>query len=85
MATVQSPDPKVEDLSEEQLDALLNQKRLAKEQQLLMQTQSSVDIITAKPTIVGSAVGPIMYIDLDIEGVEVEAMVDTGAQSTIIS
>ena len=77
--------PEVEDLTEEQLQTLLNQRRLTKEKQLLMETQSSVDTITAKPTQVGDAVGSTMYLDLDIEGVKVEAMVDTGAQSTIIS
>ena len=77
--------PKVEDLTEEQLETLLNQWRLAKEKQLLMETQSSVDTVTAKPTKVRNAVGPTIYIDLEIEGVKVEAMVDTGAQSTIIS
>ena len=80
-AAVQS----VKDLTEEQLKTLLNQWRLAKEKQLLMEIQSSVDTVTAKPTKAGDAVGPTMYIDLEIEGVKVEAMVDTGAQSTIIS
>ena len=82
-AAVQSP--KVENLTEEQLETLLNQRRLAKEKQLLMETQSSVDTVTAKQTKVRNAVGPTMYIDLEIEGVKVEATVDTGAQSTIIS
>ena len=78
--------PSVEDMTEEQLEALLSQRRLAKEKQLLAEgTQSSVNTVTAKPTKVGDAVGPTMYIDLEIEGVKVEAMVDTGAQSTIIS
>ena len=73
-------------MTEEQLEALLSQRRLAKEKQLLAEgTQSSVNTVTAKPTKVGDAVGPTMYIDLEIEGVKVEAMVDTGAQSTIIS
>ena len=81
-----APQPvNVEDLTEEQLEKLLNQRRLSKEKDLLTQsTVSSVNTITAKP-MVGDAVGPTLYCDLKIEGVATEAMVDTGSQSTIIS
>lgn len=75
---------KVEDLTEKQLEALLSQRRLKREKQLLIEgTESSIDTVTAKPTKIGDAVGPTiyMYIDLEIEGEKVEAMVDTGAQS----
>ena len=73
-----------EDLTEEQLKVLLSQRKLTKERQL-ESTQGCVDTVTAKQAKVGDAVGPTMYIDLKIEGVKVEAMVDTGAQSTIIT
>ena len=40
-----------------------------------METQSSVNTVTAKPTKIGDAVGPTMYIDLEIERVKVATII----------
>ena len=44
-----------------------------------------MDTISAETCAITDAVGPTLYVDLTIEGVPVQAMVDTGSQSTIIS
>ena len=43
---------------------------------------SKIDTIVAHPT---DAVGPVVYLELVIEGYPVKAVVDSGAQSTILS
>ena len=43
---------------------------------------SNIDTIVAHPT---DAVGPVVYLELVIEGYPVKAVVDSGAQSTILS
>ena len=32
-----------------------------------------------------TAIGPVLYLEIEIEGVPVKAVVDSGAQSTVIS
>ena len=76
--------PKPEELTEEQLEDLLSQRRLQREQALLSDSTSTASSVTASEKD-SRAVGPTVYIDLLINGEPVRAMVDTGAQSTIIS
>ena len=73
--------------TEEQLVQMLSQCRLEKEEALLKaQLQSQCDTVTAQTqTDTSDAVGPTLQLNIQIEGLMVEAMVDTGSQSTIIS
>ena len=70
-------------LTEQQLEQMLAKLRLDKEKSLLQKESAKVDTISAEGST--EAVGPTLYLDLFIEGVPVEAMVDSGSQSTIIS
>ena len=68
--------------TEEQLEYLLAQKRHKQEEE---QLASSIGNVIAVPEETARVVGPVLTMDVGIEGVTVTAMVDTGAQSTIIS
>ena len=70
------------DLTEDELEQLLAQKRLAKEGALL---PSSNNTINATSEGKAGAIGPLLEVEIKIEGVPVTALLDTGAQSTIIS
>ena len=75
-----------DDLSDEQLESILAQRRLHKERQLLTKSgNSDVNCIVPTEGVTGKAVGPSLYFDIDIEGVRVTAMVDSGSPTTIIS
>ena len=80
------------ELSDEQLDQLLAEHRLRQERQALEQSTGHNFVVNTvqantvpadgtRPT----AVGPTVTVEINIEGVAVEALVDSGAQSTIIS
>ena len=45
----------------------------------MLDTTGSVQVVT------GKAISPTMVVDVEVEGVLVSAVVDTGSQSTIIS
>ena len=77
-----SPSVKVDDLTEEQLEQMLADRRLRREQALL--SGGATNTVLAEENAV-PAVGPTLLLDVLIEGLPVKAMVDTGAQSTIIS
>ena len=62
---------------------MLGRCRLKKEEALLAARSECNTISTKEFT--SNAVGPTLIFPLHIEGVQVEAMVDTGSQSTIIS
>ena len=70
---------KVDDLTEEQLEQMLADRRLRHKQSLLSgsTTNSVCDNIPA--------IGPTLLLDVSIEGLPIKTTVDTGAQSTIIS
>ena len=72
----------VADLTEDELEQLLAQKKLAKEGSLL---PSSNNTVNATSTGKAGAIGPLLEVEVKIEGVPVKALLDTGAQSTIIS
>lgn len=63
---------------------MLAQWRLERERSLLTEGCSSTNSVTASEKSYHT-VGPMVYIDLLMDGESVRAMVDTGAQSTIIS
>ena len=69
-------------LTEEQLEHLLARKRCQQEEE---QLESSIGNVVAMLEETAKVVGPILTMDIDIDGVILSAMVDTGAQSTIIS
>lgn len=71
---------RTEDLTENQLEKLLGDPRLKREKQELSQT-NTVSASAEKARVVGT----LLHVDVGIEGLSVLAMVDTGAQSTIIS
>ena len=72
-----------QELTEDQLEKLLAEKRLDREQKEL-DKESEVNAVQASDVRAG-AIGSLLHVDISIEGVSVSAMVDTGAQSTIIS
>lgn len=74
------------DLSTRQLEELLAQRRLQEEEQLLSSGNVGTNVVTAQETDATKVVGgPTIYIPVKVSGVLVEAMVDTGSQSSIIS
>ena len=74
---------RTEDLTESQLEKLLAERRLNWEKQELT-SGSQTNLVNASGE-QAEAVGTLLHVDVCIEGVPVRAMVDTGAQSTIIS
>ena len=74
---------RIDDLTDSQLEKLLADRRLDREKQELA-ASSQANVIKASSQQAG-AVGTLIYVDICIEGTPVRAMVDTGAQSTIIS
>ena len=70
------------DMSVDELEQLLAQKRLSDEQSKL--ENSSTSVVSASEVQAG-AVGSLLEVMVDIGGVPTLATVDTGAQSTIIS
>ena len=71
-----------DDLTDDQLERMLADRRLCREQALL--SGSATNTVHADNADV-PAVGPTLLLDVLIEGLPVKATVDTGAQSTIIS
>ena len=73
-----------DDLTVEQVEDILAVKRLQQEQELLTDSLNTVSALSASTAEVG-AVGPTLFLNVLVEGVEVEAVVDIGSQTTIIS
>ena len=74
------------ELSTKQLRELLAQRPLQDEQNMLDSGTNVVNADTIRVKEEGpKAVGPTLFLKVQIGGVPVEAMVDTGSQSTIIS
>ena len=69
-----------EEESVRQLEQLLATMRLNMEKSKLQ--KANVGTVVADQV---SSVGPVIYLDVEVEGYPVRAVVDTGAQSTIIS
>ena len=84
-AAVKSESSHPQKFTEEQLEEMLARVRLEKEASLLHKQMAKVDTVSADKGAITEAVCPTLYVDLTIEGVPVQAMVDTGSQSTIIS
>ena len=72
-----------EDLTEIQLEQLLAEKWLRKENAELP-TGSQANVVRASKEKDGG-IGTLLHVEVLIEGLPVKAMIDTGAQSTIIS
>ncbi len=76
----------VVDLTESQLEDMLAERRLNREQQGLVETGTDSQTSAIKASEEKAlAVGALLHMNIDLEGLPVKAMVDTGAQSTIIS
>ncbi len=69
----------------EQLEALIAVKRLGDECDNLPRDEATMNTVTVNQEQSPKAVGPTVYVPVNVCGVPVEAMLDTGAQSTIIS
>ena len=78
-----TPVSTLEQMTDEQLEDILSKRKLEREQELLKEV-AQVDVVRAEEGSSG-AVGPILSLKIKIEGVDVDAMVDTGSQSTVIS
>ena len=74
---------RAEDLTETQLEQLLAKRRRDREQSLL--TPNSQTNTVRASGVHAEAVASLLELDVCIEGLPIKAMVDTGAQSTIIS
>ena len=74
-----------EDLTEAQLEELLAERRLHKEQGLLEDDSGKMCAVTARTRQDSDLVGPTVLLDVEVKGVHIEAVVDTESQSTIIS
>lgn len=85
MLEVGSNTTRPEDLTEAQLEDLLAECCLHKEQCLLENDSGKVRAVTAKTRQHSELVGPTVFLDVEVEGVPFEAVEDTGPQSTIIS
>ena len=68
--------------TEEELEQILARKRRDREE---AQLTSDIATVVAVPGDKAQVIGPMVFVDVNIEGLIVAAMVDTGAQSTIIS
>ena len=87
-----------EDMTIPQLEELITSKRLAAEKAKIGQSTAEVGTVTSSISTsseadrmnnemdsFSGAVGPALYLEIKIEGYPVKALVDTGAQSTIVS
>ena len=72
-------------LTIEQLEVMLAEKRLSQESNRLPEDRATMSTVTVSKEECPKAVGPTVYVQVEVSGVSVEAMLDTGAQSTIIS
>ena len=77
-----TPNVKAADLTGEQLEQMLADRRLCREQSLI--SGSATNTVRAGDSSI-PAVGPTLLLDVSIEGLPVKATVDISAQSTIIS
>ena len=83
--TAQQNPARVEDLTEQELERLLAERRLQRERGSVTNPEvSHANTITATAAH-AKAVGAALETDVSIEGVSVRCLIDTGAQSTIIS
>ena len=83
--TAQQNPAHVEDLTEQELERLLAERRLQRERGSVTNPEvSHANTITATAAH-AKAVGAALETDVSIEGVSVRCLIDTGAQSTIIS
>ena len=73
----------VADMTDSQLEQELASRKLAKEEEQLKLASGSAPVSTVNA--VKDAVGPTLTIELNVEGVNVTAIVDTASNSTIIS
>ena len=59
--------------------------KLQAEKKLLEGEAANVNTLKGESISTSTAVGPVLHLDIEIEGVPVKAVVDSGAQSTVIS
>ncbi len=77
--------PVIDNLSVQELEALLTEKRLQAERNKLPKNSGALNNVTVNSKDSPQAVRPTVSVRVEVCGVPIEAMLDTGAQSTIIS
>ena len=77
--------PTATTLTEDEFVKMLGECRLKKEEALLAEKGSQCDTVSYTNKQTSDAFGPTFVLQVLIEGIEVEAMVDTGSQSTVVS
>ena len=77
--------PAEDEFTEAQLEDMLAKCRLRNEQKELGNAYANTCTITTESKESSQVVGPTLFLDLEIEGVPVEAVVDCGSPATIIS
>ena len=83
--TAQQNPARVEDLTEQELERLLAERRLQRERGSVTNPEVSHANTITTTAAHAKAVGSTLEMDVSIEGVSVRCLIDTGAQSTIIS
>ena len=76
--------PQLASLTTQQLEELLAERRLREESNGLDNSSANVNVITVQTSDDVAAIGPPMCLPITVEGVAVDAVVDTASQSTII-
>ena len=76
--------PAEDEFTEAQLEDMLAKCRLQNEQKELGNAYANTCTITTESKKSSQVVGPMLFLDLEIEGVPVEAVVDCGSPATII-
>ena len=69
----------------EQSEKILAKSKLQAEHRLMEDDTAEVNAHNSDTGMTSNAVGPELYLEVEIEGVLVRAVVDSGAQSTVIS
>ena len=66
----------LEDLTEEELERLLAQKKLAREGSLLPSSNNTINALSGEQA---GVIGPLLEVEVGIAGVSLTALLDTGA------
>ena len=74
-----------DEFTKAQLEEMLARCRLRNKQEQVGIAYANTCTVTAETKEISKVVGPTLFLDLEIEGVPVEAVMDCGSPATIIS